>query len=141
MTPSTHSTTSAVINTLHGAPLDMSEPSDPIGILSDDESDYGEFTLDEQEILNDLLANAGSSGAIADEPLELTDIEDYEEPKGVRLPKTLGKELWTSPPWMRQQARAMVATQISVDDQETHNTSPRKGILCLFRMVSHALTC
>lgn len=131
MTPSIPLTSSTTSNVLHGAPLDMSGPSHPSTVLVDDESDYGEFTVDEQNIIDDLLAQAGSSGAHGDELLKLTDIEDYEEPKDVHLPKTLGKESWT-PPWMRQQARPMAAPPISVDHKASHNTSFGKGKLVIF---------
>ncbi|KAF7509952.1 hypothetical protein GJ744_007266 [Endocarpon pusillum] len=84
-------------------------------------SDYGDFTVEEQEIINGLLANIIPEYPTTDEPLELTDIEDYEEPRGVHLPKTLGKELWT-PPWMHQRPQAEVAPHITVEDQASRNT-------------------
>jgi hypothetical protein len=114
-------------DTLHGSSSDMSQPSEVTGFIRDDGSDYGEFTLEEQEIIHELLSNVGPDSAIADQPsLELTDIEDYEEPKGVRLPKILGKEQWT-PPWMRQQPRALAAIQNTTEHQTSHDLSTGNG--------------
>jgi hypothetical protein len=85
-------------------------------------SDYGsDFTPDEEELLNELLTrvatqqqttvvtnattNPSTPPAIeaielADlqplqDPLVVTDIEDYEVPQAVRLPKVLGRESWS----------------------------------------------
>jgi hypothetical protein len=55
-------------------------------------SDYGDFASDEEEIINHLLGNLAPPSPPADPPLIVTDIEDYEEPRGVRLPKVLGVE-------------------------------------------------
>ena len=64
-------------------------------------SDYGDFASDEEEIINHLLGNLAPPSPPADPPLVVTDIEDYEEPRGVRLPKVLGVERslpkWQSP--------------------------------------------
>jgi len=53
-------------------------------------SDYGDFGIDEEElkIVDALLSQIESQTA----PLLLTDIEDYEGPRGVRPPKILGFE-------------------------------------------------
>jgi len=56
------------------------------------DSDYGDFSPGEEEIISSLLAEVVQSEIFGDEPLVVTDIEDYEEPKGVRLPKVLGIE-------------------------------------------------
>lgn len=100
----------------NGSPLAMSQSLEATEDVHDDGSDYGDFTLDEQEIINGLLANLTPGNTVAEEPVELTDIEDYEEPRGVRLPKTLGKELWI-PPWMQQQPHAQVAAQTTLENQ------------------------
>jgi exonuclease V len=95
--------------------------------LDHDSSDYGsDFTVDEEELLNELLARAvateqtttTTATAIEDlatpppqaaiviaedlsdlkplqEPLLVTDIEDYEIPHAVRVPKVLGREAWS----------------------------------------------
>jgi hypothetical protein len=55
-------------------------------------SDYGDFASDEEEVINHLLENLAPPSPSADPPLVVTDIEDYEEPRGVRLPKVLGVE-------------------------------------------------
>ena len=119
----------------------MSQNLQAVYNTSSDTSDYGDFTLDEQEIINGLLANISPEYTTTDEPLELTDIEDYEEPRGVRLPKTLGKELW-SPPWMHQHPQAEVAPHITVEDQTSRNTgTTTTGKHMSFRMMVSALTC
>lgn len=112
----------------------MSQTSQAVYSTHSDASDYGDFTLDEQEIINGLLANITPEYTTTDEPLELRDIEDYEEPRGVRLPKTLGKELWT-PPWMHRHPQAEVAPHVTVEDQASRNTgSATTGKYVSFRM-------
>lgn len=97
--------------------------------IREDGSDYGDFTLDEQEIIDELLANIPSATAIEDELLELTDIEDYEEPSGVRLPKTLGKELCV-PPWLQQQ---QPKAQITFEDTPSNDLCATNGKISLLR--------
>ena len=92
----------------------------------DDASDYGDFTLDEQEVLIELLADI-TSPLTADEAIDLTDIEDYEEYGGLRLPKTLGNESR-----MQQQPQPQVAAQNQMEDQtpcdvSTDNTNGTSG--------------
>ena len=57
-----------------------------------DGSDYGDFGDNEEElgIINDLLTQIESQQG--DSALLVTDIEDYEAPTGLRLPKILGIE-------------------------------------------------
>jgi hypothetical protein len=139
MTVSILSTTSPPANNAaHGSsstmhqPLETAEP-----IITDDTSDYGDFTLDEQEIIDKLLANLPPAGAVAvaadEPPLELTDIEDFtdEEPRGVRLPKTLGREL-RSPPWKQQQQQSRVEARVTVtiEDQTSVNVDAANGNYC-----------
>lgn len=61
---------------------------------ADDGSDYGDFGNDEEEleIVEQLLQQATSNASKVDEngPLIVIDIEDYEAPRGIRLPKVLG---------------------------------------------------
>ena len=52
-------------------------------------SDYGGFTTDEEEEIDQILSKLSRS---AENPLLITDIEDYEAPPGVRIPKMLGME-------------------------------------------------
>lgn len=62
----------------------------PIDTLPDNASDYGDFSGDaeEIEILNLLLAQADQKSIEEQEPpLLVNDIEDYEQPKGIFLPK------------------------------------------------------
>lgn len=72
--------------------------------LLDTESDYGDFANDaeELEIIDSLLSEAENWQSPDAASLLVTDIEDYEPPKGVRLPKILGVEqssrLWEAPP-------------------------------------------
>lgn len=111
----------------------MSQDSQATKDVHDDASDYGDFTLDEQVVINELLANIKPGSTTAVEPFELTDIEDYEEPRGVRLPKTLGKELWDAP-WIRQQPQARVADHLTVEDHASrHSSATRKGKYISFK--------
>ena len=102
----------------------------------DNGSDYGDFTLDEQELINELLANIQPENTIAttaDEPLVLTDIEDYEEPTGICLPKTLGKELWINP-GAQQQPQAKVASDITAEEQTLRDRNTfTKGTIISFK--------
>lgn len=72
--------------------------------LHETESDYGDFANDaeELEIIDSLLSEAENWQRPDAASLLVTDIEDYEPPKGVRLPKILGVEqssrLWEAPP-------------------------------------------
>lgn len=86
----------------------------------EDSSDYGsDFTPDEEELLNELLARADqpatppeqkaeeAAAQLSDlkplqESLLVTDIEDNEIPHSARVPKVLGREAW-SPANRRQQ--------------------------------------
>jgi hypothetical protein len=70
---------------------ELQHPLPPIAITEAD-SDYGDFASDEEEIINHLLGNLAPPSPPVDPPLVVTDIEDYEEPRGVRLPKVLGVE-------------------------------------------------
>lgn len=69
--------------------LETQVPSTQI-VTYEASSDYSDFASDEEDIINHLLTNAIPSSASAGASLLVTDIEDYEEPKGVRLPKVLG---------------------------------------------------
>jgi hypothetical protein len=141
MTVSLLPTTSTDNDPLYGVSHTMSQNSEAAKSIPDDASDYGDFTLDEQEIIHELLANIAPGNATAEEPLELTDIEDYEEPRGVRLPKTLGKELWV-PPWMQQQARAGVTIQAATEDQIPRDVrTTTNGKSMFLTTVTFALTC
>jgi hypothetical protein len=72
--------------------------------LLDTESDYGDFANDaeELEIIDSLLSQAENWQGPNATSLLVTDIEDYEPPHGVRLPKILGIEqtlrLWEAAP-------------------------------------------
>ena len=71
--------------------VELQHPLSPVAITEAD-SDYGDFASDEEEIINHLLGNLAPPSPPADPPLVVTDIEDYEEPRGIRLPKVLGVE-------------------------------------------------
>ena len=66
-----------------------------------DEDAYSDFADDPEtlEILDQLLQAATQKQEV-DAPLEITDIEDYEGPRGVRLPKVFGVE--TTRRWQHQ---------------------------------------
>lgn len=55
----------------------------------DNASDYGDFGSDVEEItiIEDLLTQATSQQVEAQNALLVTDIEDYESPRGILLPK------------------------------------------------------
>jgi hypothetical protein len=92
----------------------LQHPLSPVAI-TEASSDYGDFASDEEEIINHLLRNLAPPSPPADPPLVVTDIEDYEEPRGVRLPKVLGVER-SLPKW-----QSLAPTQ--VQDQVTRNGS------------------
>jgi hypothetical protein len=69
--------------------------------ITENGSDYGDFASDEEDIINSLLGNIAPPSPLTDAPLLVTDIEDYEEPRGIRLPKVLGVERST-PFWLSQ---------------------------------------
>jgi hypothetical protein len=56
-----------------------------------------DVTASQEVALNDLLDSLPAPGVGDSKDIEVTDIEDYEEPKGLRLPKILGKERWAPP--------------------------------------------
>lgn len=118
----------------------------------DDSSDYGsDFTPEEEELLNELLAHVATQHAAATRSATATivesaadsqeqkvqptllvgDIEDYEEhPKSPRTPKKLGREKCI-PPWARgtQQNRTAplhwipgVASQVAGDPRAATGT-------------------
>lgn len=61
----------------------------------EDDDYYGDFAEDpeELEIIEQLLREAAEKRNLRqDTPLAVTDIEDYEAPRGVRLSKVLGVE-------------------------------------------------
>ncbi len=65
-----------------------------------------DFTASQEVALNDLLDSLPSPGIGDTKDLAVKDIEDYEEPKGIRVPKVLGKEQWI-PPWKKILQRQM----------------------------------
>ena len=83
--------------------------------LLETESDYGDFANDaeELEIIDSLLSEAENWQCPDTSTLLVTDIEDYEPPKGVRLPKILGAEQ-SSRPW------ELVQVQV-IPDSDTPN--------------------
>jgi hypothetical protein len=87
----------------------------PLSSVAETDSDYGDFASDEEEIINHLLGNLAPPSPPADPPLVVTDIEDYEEPGGVRLPKVLGVER-SLPKW-----QSLVPIQLQ--DKIVHNGS------------------
>jgi len=63
-------------------------------ILSETHSDYGNFASDpeELEIVDELLSQITTKQALPYPPYIVTDIEDYESPETILLPKNLGFE-------------------------------------------------
>jgi hypothetical protein len=108
--------------------------------LHDDGSDYGDFTLDEEAVINELLSNIPPGNTTADEPLVLTDIEDYDEPAGIRLPKILGKEIWVDPR-VQQQPHPKVAVGFTTKQALRDSNTFAKGNFLTFERVMRALTC
>lgn len=76
--------------------------------LLETESDYGDFANDaeELEIIDSLLSEAENWQCADASTLLVTDIEDYEPPEGVRLPKILGAEQ-PSRPWEVSQVQVV----------------------------------
>ena len=103
--------------------VDVVEPQLPVSPVAFAEtgSDYGDFTSDEVEILNQLLGSIAPPSPLTDAPLLVTDIEDYEEPRGVRLPKVLGVE--RSNPFWLSQVQFWSQDQTIRDDGPSYSTS------------------
>lgn len=85
-------------------------------LTADDGSDYGDFGNDEGEleIVEQLLTQVASKPD-EHESLLVIDIEDYEPPRGVRLPKVLGLEQTRH--W--ETTASQSNTQILLDLQDT----------------------
>lgn len=88
-----------------------STSQDPLNVSAvindvDNESDYGDFGDDaeELEIIDQLLAQVASEH-LEDTSFIVTDIEDYESPRGIRVPKVLGYE----------SSQQNISTQLQVD--------------------------
>jgi hypothetical protein len=92
----------------HNAPISVSEAfiDSTSKLTADEGSDYGDFGNDEEELeIVDRLLQQIASKEDERESFVVTDIEDYEPPRGVRLPKVLGLEqtrLWERPPSQSQ---------------------------------------
>lgn len=70
----------------------MTEESNSLpDTLPDNASDYGDFGSDAEEIqiLDNLLAQVAPTEDAQNQTLLVTDIEDYEPPHGILLPKDL----------------------------------------------------
>jgi hypothetical protein len=133
MTVSILATTSADNQLLQGLSSTMSQNLQATKTVHDDGSDYGDFTVDEEALINELLANIQPGNTTTNEPLVLTDIEDYEEPTGIRLPKTLGKELWVAPK-VEQQPQARVAANVTVEKPTLRDSNTfTKGTFISFK--------
>ena len=92
-------------------------PAGPPGNIEHDGSDYGDFgTEEELTQLEDVLTQLDSQ--ITEVHLAVTDIEDYEPPNGVRLPKVIAVEQ-THYSWEVQAALAQpdqVAINLETND-------------------------
>jgi exonuclease V len=117
----------------------------------DDSSDYGsDFSPDEEELLNQLLARADNqtqqpatpprqtapaetTALLSDlkKPLLVTDIEDNEIPHSVRIPKVLGREAWSPAAKRRQQQQQQSKLLSSPSKASEHNELlPISGMNC-----------
>jgi hypothetical protein len=61
-------------------------------LTADGGSDYGDFGDEEELAIVDQLLSQVASKTEENASLIVTDIEDYEPPRGLRLPKVLGVE-------------------------------------------------
>lgn len=81
---------------LTDTPMQLGPIEHPMTVrLAEDEDEYSDFAEDpeEIEIIDRLLLEAAfKQNQDQNAPLIVTDIEDYEAPQGVRLPKVLGFE-------------------------------------------------
>jgi hypothetical protein len=102
--------------------VELQCPLSPVAI-TEAGSDYGDFASDEEEFINHLLENLAPPSPPADSPLVVTDIEDYEEPRGVRLPKVLGVER-SLPKW-HSLLPIQVQDKIVRNGSSSHCTSHR----------------
>ena len=93
------------------------------------DSEYGDFASDEEDILSQLVETVAPSFTELIAPLLVTEIEDYEGPKGLRLPKVLGAERSDSA-WLSQ-LRAETEEQMLRDSGSTKSESA-------FMMTSHS---
>jgi hypothetical protein len=82
---------------------------------------YSDFASDEEEIINHLLGNIAPPSPLTDAPLLVTDIEDYEEPRGIRLPKILGVE--RSIPFWLPRVQFQDQDQTVRDSDSSHSIS------------------
>lgn len=98
-------------------------------LTNDIGSDYGDFASDEEELINGLLANVGTRGETEGAALLVTDIEDYEGPKGIRLPKVLGFE--RGPPTWLSLEQGQIRQQALRDSSSTQGT-------CQVSMLNHS---
>ena len=78
---------------------------------SDPENDYGSEW--DEDVVHQLVSHEATLAGGPESPLLITDIEDYETPHEVRLPKVLGKELWfpNRARFLSSQAAATKSTQ------------------------------
>ena len=76
--------------------IDPIEANSRKPLQENNEDEFSDFEADpeELEIIEQLLQEAAAKHtSIQDAPLVVTDIEDYEAPRGVRLPKVFGQEI------------------------------------------------
>jgi hypothetical protein len=110
--------------------ISMTLSSQATDLLPGDDTDaYSEFDEDPEALaIIDTLLNEASTKSQAQEAieesasiaaLEVTDIEDYEEPRGVRLPKVFGVET------RRQWNPTRPQRQIIRDESGTHSSSTK----------------
>ena len=108
------------------------ELDDPTSSSSSDlENDYGSEW--DEDVVDQLLSHEATLAGRPESPLLITDIEDYETPHAVRLPKVLGKELWGAnrARFRPSQAAASGSTQVVREGTATANGSPH----CLVKVV------
>ena len=93
---------------------------------ADNASDYGDFGDDSEEltIADQLLSQIETAQDQQDTLHTVTDIEDYEAPRGIRLPKVLGfesKRQWSVEPEGTTQVLCDVETGGELDASRLRN--------------------
>jgi len=93
-----------------------SDSQPTIGFQDGIEDEYSDFGDDPEtlEIIDRLLQAAAQKQEV-DTPLLVTDIEDYEEPRGVRVPKVFGVEATRQ--WQFQSQPAQSKAQQDIREQ------------------------
>jgi hypothetical protein len=115
--------------------LDLAESQKEVNLPShEDWDEYSDFADDPEalEIIDQLLEAATRQNQESNAPLQLTDIEDYEGPRGVHLPKVPGLETTPQGDFDSQHPAGTQAQQIIRDE----NSRSRYSLLCSVLLTS-----